>query len=67
MWIDIKGILPRINAAVSVKHLTDGQGCVLAADLLICEIANSQVVETDVLKRKEKKKEGGKTRLLQLL
>lgn len=49
VWINVKGVVSRINAAVSVKHLTDRQGSVLATNPLICKITYSQLLEIGVL------------------
>lgn len=50
MWINVEGLVFRINAAVSVKPLTDGQGSVLSINPLICKITYGQVLEMNVLK-----------------
>lgn len=49
MWINVKGLIPRINAAVSVKVLTERQRSELAVNPLVRKITHSQVLKTDVL------------------
>lgn len=54
MWIDVKGLVARINAAVSVKLLAHRERSVLALSALICKIPYCQILETDVLGKKVK-------------
>lgn len=51
MRINVKGLISRIDAAVSVKLLTHRQRSVLAANPLVRKVAHCQVLEIDVLKR----------------
>lgn len=46
MWINIKGLIARINAAVSVKFLTQRQRSKLSIHPLVGKVANSQVLDS---------------------
>lgn len=56
MWINIKGVVFRIDGAVSIKHLTQSQRSVVAINELICKITYSQVLEIGILKKTDKEK-----------
>lgn len=51
MRINIKGVVFRIDGAVSIKHLTQSQRSVVAINELICKITYSQVLEIGILKK----------------
>ncbi len=51
MRVNVKGLISRIDAAVSVKLLTHRQRSVLAVNPLIRKVTHRQVLEIDVLKR----------------
>lgn len=53
MWINVKGFVLRINAAVFVKLLTDRQRSELAIRPLVRKITYGHVLEIDVLKKKK--------------
>lgn len=56
MRINIKGVVFRIDGAVSIKHLTQSQRSVVAINELICKITYSQVLEIGILKKTDKEK-----------
>lgn len=56
MRINIKGVVFRIDGAVSIKHLTQSQRSVVAINELICKITYSQVLEIGILKKKQTKR-----------
>lgn len=57
MRINIKGVVFRIDGAVSIKHLTQSQRSVVAINELICKITYSQVLEIGILKKQTKRKQ----------
>lgn len=56
MRINIKGVVFRIDGAVSIKRLTQSQRSVVAINELICKITYSQVLEIGILKKTDKEK-----------
>lgn len=54
----MKGLISRIDAAVSVKLLTHRQRGVFPINHLVCKVTYGQVLEIDVLKNKYGKKSG---------
>lgn len=57
MWIDVKGLISWVDAAISVKLLTHGQSGVLPIDHLVREVTYCQVLEIGVLESKMWKEE----------
>lgn len=57
MWIDVKGLISRIDTAVSVKLLTHRQRRVFSIYHLVRKVAYGQVLQIDVLKNENEKKE----------
>lgn len=53
MWINVKGVISRIDAGVSVKLLTHRQRSVLSFSHLVCEVTYCQVLEIEVLEKKD--------------
>lgn len=58
MWIDVKGLFSRIDAAVSVKLLTHRQRRICSINHLVRKVTYGQVLQIDVLKNKNEKKSG---------
>ncbi len=50
LWINVKCLIFRIDAAVPVKLLTHRQRRVPSINPFICEVTHSEVVEADILK-----------------
>lgn len=56
MWIDVKGLISRIDAAVSVKLLTHRQRRMFSINHLVRKVTYGQVLQIDVLKNKSEMK-----------
>lgn len=51
VWINVEGLAPWVNTTVPVELLTYRQRSVFSVCHLIRQVAYSQVLETDVLKK----------------